>query len=41
MGGVVVTLHDRVLWALTKTAWWTAAAAIVLALISAHQGVST
>jgi hypothetical protein len=35
------TLHSRVLWALTKTAWWTAAAGFILAFISAHQGVST
>jgi hypothetical protein len=34
-------LGDKVLWALTKSMWWTAASAVVLALISTHQGVST
>ena len=34
-------LGDRVLWAVTKSFWWTAASAVVLALMSSHQGVST
>lgn len=33
------TLHDRILWALTKTAWATATAALWLGAASAHQGV--
>jgi hypothetical protein len=33
-------LGDRVLWAVTKSVWWTAAYAVALALISAHQGVN-
>jgi hypothetical protein len=34
-----MTLPDILLWALTKTAWWTFAAAVCLALVSRHQGV--
>jgi hypothetical protein len=33
-------LGERVLWAVTKSFWWTAASAVALALISNHQGIS-
>lgn len=34
-----MTLPDRLLWALTRTAWWTFAAAVYLTVASRHQGV--
>ena len=34
-------LGDRILWGVTKTFWWTATSCLVLALVSAHQGISS
>jgi hypothetical protein len=34
-----MSLHDRVLWALTKTTWATATAAFWMAATSVNQGV--
>lgn len=34
-----MTLHDRILWALTKTTWATATAGLWMAATNAHQAV--